>query len=176
VSCSITVLEQREGPQFIFGLDMLRRHQCNIDLAKNELRFGSCNTSLPFLPEHEIPRDFKQHIERMSQKEAEENLAKGSGQGEGTSAGAAGGSTAGGGAAPAPAGVPQAAPAPAPAAGAPPAAAARPAAGGADADKEAKLQRLMQLGFDRETCLGALDASNGSEDMAASFLFGDMMM
>jgi hypothetical protein len=35
-TCSITVLEQRDGPQFIFGLDMLKRHQCVLDLAQSE--------------------------------------------------------------------------------------------------------------------------------------------
>lgn len=36
MTTSITVLEQKSGPQFIFGLDMLRRHQCSIDLAKGK--------------------------------------------------------------------------------------------------------------------------------------------
>jgi hypothetical protein len=35
-TCSITVLEQRDGPQFIFGLDMLKRHQCVLDMAQSE--------------------------------------------------------------------------------------------------------------------------------------------
>lgn len=35
-ACSITVLEQRDGPQFIFGLDMLKRHQCVLDLAAGD--------------------------------------------------------------------------------------------------------------------------------------------
>lgn len=35
-TCSITVLEQRDGPQFIFGLDMLKRHLCVLDLAAGE--------------------------------------------------------------------------------------------------------------------------------------------
>lgn len=41
---------------FLFGLDMLRRYQCSIDLHKNVLRFGSIsNVELPFLAEHELP-------------------------------------------------------------------------------------------------------------------------
>jgi hypothetical protein len=38
-TCSITVLEQRDGPQFIFGLDMLKRHQCVLDMAQSELHY-----------------------------------------------------------------------------------------------------------------------------------------
>jgi len=59
---SITVLEQKDGPGFIFGLDMLKRHQCCIDLASGSLRFGSCDAVLPFLPSHMIPKDFNRHV------------------------------------------------------------------------------------------------------------------
>ena len=66
VTSSITVLEQKDGPQFIFGLDMLRRHQCCIDLSRSVLHFGSCDATLPFLPDHLIPKDFRRHIEEVS--------------------------------------------------------------------------------------------------------------
>lgn len=46
---SITVLEQKSGPQFILGLDMLKRHRCCIDLDKSVLRIGSVGVELPFL-------------------------------------------------------------------------------------------------------------------------------
>eukprot|EP00878_Enallax_costatus_P028235 GHUV01030476.1.p3 GENE.GHUV01030476.1~~GHUV01030476.1.p3 ORF type:complete len:119 (-),score=24.64 GHUV01030476.1:943-1299(-) len=35
-TCAITVLEQKDGPQFIFGLDMLKRHQCVLDFFKGK--------------------------------------------------------------------------------------------------------------------------------------------
>ncbi len=51
---SITVMEQ--GPDFLFGLDMLRRYQCAIDLKADRLRFNTePEVALPFLAEHEIP-------------------------------------------------------------------------------------------------------------------------
>lgn len=56
---SITVLER--GPDMLFGLDNLKRHQCCIDLAANVLRFSTSGVSLPFLPEHRIPKDFTGH-------------------------------------------------------------------------------------------------------------------
>ena len=33
ITSSITVLEQKSGPQFIFGLDMLKRHRCRLEFA-----------------------------------------------------------------------------------------------------------------------------------------------
>ncbi|KAG1710702.1 hypothetical protein DVH05_013429 [Phytophthora capsici] len=55
-NCSFTILDQ-QGVDFLFGLDMLKRHQCSIDLSKNVLRLheGERYHEVPFLPEHEIP-------------------------------------------------------------------------------------------------------------------------
>lgn len=39
----------------LLGLDMLKRHQCCIDLKKNVLYIGSANHSTSFLSEHELP-------------------------------------------------------------------------------------------------------------------------
>lgn len=52
---AVTVLEKSDV-DLLFGLDMLRRYKCSIDLESNCLRFGVLeNTSLPFLPDHEVP-------------------------------------------------------------------------------------------------------------------------
>lgn len=52
---AVTVLEKSDV-DLLFGLDMLRRYRCNIDLENNCLKFGVLeNTSLQFLPDHEIP-------------------------------------------------------------------------------------------------------------------------
>lgn len=39
--CAITVLEEEQNIDIIFGLDMLLRHQCNIDLKNNKLLVGT---------------------------------------------------------------------------------------------------------------------------------------
>ncbi|KAI8115362.1 Protein DDI1 like protein 2 [Lucilia cuprina] len=51
---SFTVLEQ-QPMDMLLGLDMLKRHQCNIDLQRNVLRIGTTGTETKFLPESELP-------------------------------------------------------------------------------------------------------------------------
>ncbi|GAX77711.1 hypothetical protein CEUSTIGMA_g5154.t1 [Chlamydomonas eustigma] len=148
ITTSITVLEQKSGPQFIFGLDNLKRHQCCIDLKSNELVFGSCDAHLPFLPENEFPTDFREHIDKVSEADAKRNL-------ETPSAGAASTS------------VPNVGrDAPPPAATTVPTPSA-PLPG----DMGGKLERLMALGFSKDQCEAALKMAGGNEEYAASVLF-----
>ncbi|XP_065363273.1 protein DDI1 homolog 2 [Calliphora vicina] len=51
---SFSVLEQ-QPMDMLLGLDMLKRHQCNIDLQTNVLRIGTTGTETKFLPESELP-------------------------------------------------------------------------------------------------------------------------
>lgn len=55
---SITVLENNDV-DFLFGLDMLRRYRCNIDLAKNVLAIEGANgrEEIPFLSEGDLPEN-----------------------------------------------------------------------------------------------------------------------
>jgi DNA damage-inducible protein 1 len=151
--CAITVLEKEQDIDFIFGLDMLKRHQCCIDLEKNELRVGSIGKSVPFLGEHALPAAAKAIDD--AEAEARNRAADGAGAAPGpvtepvteTTGNVSGG-------------VPGASvtqtqtPAPAP-----------------GASTESKIAKLVELGFDRAKCAEALEASGGNEEYAASLLF-----
>lgn len=82
VTASITILEDNSMP-FLFGLDMLRRYQCSIDLHKNVLRFGSINNAeLPFLADHELPA-------RLRREDSDEQAGGFAGVGGGVGMGSA---------------------------------------------------------------------------------------
>lgn len=51
---SFNVLEQ-QSMDMLLGLDMLKRHQCVIDLKENILRIGTTGTETKFLNENELP-------------------------------------------------------------------------------------------------------------------------
>ena len=64
--CSFLVLDS-PNMEFLFGLDMLRKHQCIIDLKENVLRVGGGEVSVPFLQEKDILSRFLDE-ERYSKK------------------------------------------------------------------------------------------------------------
>lgn len=51
---SFSVLED-QTMDMLLGLDMLKRHQCTIDLQRNVLRIGTTGMETSFLPENELP-------------------------------------------------------------------------------------------------------------------------
>lgn len=58
---SFTVLENTGSPmEVLLGLDMLKKHQCNINLQKNMLEFGDGH-AVPFLGEADVPDHAKLH-------------------------------------------------------------------------------------------------------------------
>ena len=157
--CAITVLEKEQDMDFIFGLDMLKRHQCCVDLEKNELRVGSIGKAVPFLGEHALPASAKALTGEDEARAGDDEAgaaaaAAGSGPAETEAAGLSGSAaTVAGGV---PAGSMDASPAPAPAPG---------------ASTESKIAKLVELGFDRAKCAEALEVSGGNEEYAASLLF-----
>ncbi|XP_056634596.1 protein DDI1 homolog 2-like [Diorhabda sublineata] len=54
LTTSFSVLED-QPMDMLLGLDMLKRHQCCIDLKENVLRIGTTGTETKFLPESELP-------------------------------------------------------------------------------------------------------------------------
>ncbi|XP_045163407.1 protein DDI1 homolog 2-like isoform X2 [Mercenaria mercenaria] len=79
---SFSILEN-QPMDMLLGLDMLKRHQCVIDLQKNELLIGTTGTRTPFLPENQLPAharinsqsqepDEDQQLAAALQKSAEE--------------------------------------------------------------------------------------------------------
>lgn len=155
-SSSFTVLENNGGVDLLLGLDMLRKHQCVIDLRETALRIGE--EVVPFLSEKDIPRS-----ELFDSEHAEpRSPAPPSPLPSLVPLPAAG-------AAPRPAAaqvptlIPGGQPVPSPvAAGPTPAGAAFP---------EASVQNLVtSLGVTREEAVAALRAYGGNVDMAASAL------
>ncbi|XP_028064212.1 protein DNA-DAMAGE INDUCIBLE 1-like [Camellia sinensis] len=70
---------------FLFGLDMLRKHQCIIDLKENVLRVGGEEVSVPFLQEKDIPTNFLDEVAKQASssgaqagKTTKENLLRSS--------------------------------------------------------------------------------------------------
>ncbi|KAF3783839.1 DNA damage-inducible protein 1 [Nymphaea thermarum] len=144
--CSFMVLDS-PNMEFLFGLDMLRKHQCTIDLKENVLRVGGGEVSVPFLQEKDIPSHFLDE-ERYSKQQSLSTPSA-----PGTSGGtpkndrystAPSGSNASG----TPRNVSTQA-----------------------AEYEAKVTQLMDLGFSRETVTRALTLANGNVEQAAGFLF-----
>ncbi|KAL9235255.1 hypothetical protein vseg_010030 [Gypsophila vaccaria] len=138
--CTFTVLDS-PNMEFLFGLDMLRKHQCIIDLKDNVLRVGGGEVSVPFLAEKDIPSHYLDEEKYSKQPSSatpgtlgtkdSKDVPTGSG-----SSGAVGGT---------------------------------PNQG---SDFEAKIAKLVELGFDRNSVIEALKLFNGNEDLAAGFLFG----
>lgn len=59
--CTITIMDSEQGlgdknMEFLLGLDMLKRHKCDVDLGRNVLQFSVGHEKLetPFLHEHEL--------------------------------------------------------------------------------------------------------------------------
>jgi len=78
---SFSVLQDQKM-DMLLGLDMLKRHQCTIDLRRNVLMIGTYNTETPFLPESELPdsaRLTSTNPESAMEEEALANLGEDAG-------------------------------------------------------------------------------------------------
>merc|ERR1719273_2209363 len=72
LTSSFSILEE-QPMDMLLGLDMLKRHQCSIDLKRGVLVIGTTGTETPFLPESELPP-----CARLSSRVTEEDAVKAS--------------------------------------------------------------------------------------------------
>ncbi|KAM7499048.1 hypothetical protein LguiA_023462 [Lonicera macranthoides] len=141
--CSFMVLDA-PNMEFLFGLDMLRKHQCIIDLNENVLRVGGGEVSVPFLQEKDIPSRFLDE-ERFGKEASSSGAQATSGTKETSTANKpAGGQSSG----------------------------TAPRNSSQGPDFEAKVAKLVELGFGREAVIQALKFFDGNEEQAAGYLFG----
>jgi len=148
--CSFTVMEGK-AVELLLGLDMLKRHQASIDLAKDKLIIQG--VEVPFLGESEIPKDSEEAYQ------AEEKVPGPAGTTIGARSGAvtapsepAGRSTSG---------APQAGPSGP--SGVPP----------ARTFPREHIDQLKALGSSEEKAIQALEATGGNVEFAASLIFSD---
>ncbi|ETW08242.1 hypothetical protein H310_00880 [Aphanomyces invadans] len=139
-NCSFTILDQ-QGVDFLFGLDMLKRHQCSIDLHRNALvlRDGAGDHEVPFLPEHEIPVSEQSSLPPPSEAPATNATPPAAPTAASTS----------------PTALPQ----------------SSASGGGLTPDQSAKVQQLVDMGFPNVQAVQVLASCNWDVNIAAGLLF-----
>lgn len=154
--CSFTVMEGK-NVELLLGLDMLKRHQATLDLARDKLVIQG--VEVPFLGEADIPKDVEEALEEEPKVAGPGGTKIGGRSGTISQPGAGAG-------APGPSSAPQApaAPAQTPA----PAAASAPAQ---PSFPNEAIEQLMQLGCSREQAINALQATGGNVEYAAGLIF-----
>lgn len=142
---SFSILEN-QPMDMLLGLDMLKRHQCILDLGKNQLQIGTSGTVTSFLGEADLPEHARLNQPNPSTDEDKELAEALSKSAEG-SAGPSGASVSS---------VPR--PSPAPQATTP-------------QFPEASIAQLTNQGFSRQQVLEELQSSGGNVDQALASLF-----
>lgn len=138
--CSFLVLDA-PNMEFLFGLDMLRKHQCMIDLKENVLRVGGGEVAVPFLQEKDIPSQFRDE-EKFAKEASSSGVSTGNKESDRAPSGGAPGNS-------------------------------QPQGNVVQGPGfEAKVAKLVELGFGRETVVQALKFFDGNEEQAAAYLFG----
>jgi len=156
--CSFTVMEGKTV-DLLLGLDMLKRYQASIDLAKDKLIIQG--VELPFLGEAEIPKESEEALEEEPKVQGPGGTTIG--QKTGVVSPPSGSAPAGpsGSSAPGPATASR----PGAASAAPPPQPPRPQF------PEADIESLMALGATRERAVRALVQTGGNVEYAAALIF-----
>lgn len=163
--CSFTVMEGK-SVELLLGLDMLKRYQATIDLAKDKLIIQG--EEVPFLGEAEIPKEEEAVIQEPTLPgPAGTSIGQRSGvilPAHSETATPAGTPAQANPLAPAPASTSASAPAPAAAPQ------AQPATSRPNISPE-HVENLVAMGASREQAIQALQAAEGNVDVAASLIF-----
>lgn len=151
---SFSVMED-QPMDLVLGLDMLKRHQCCIDLKKNVLRIGTTETETPFLTESELPvtdrltfsdgegenmTQDKQLTEMEDRELAEAMIRSANDSSQGSSSSISSQSTSSG------------------------------SMSGMASIPETSIQRIVNLGFTRDQAILELQRTNGNVEVASAAL------
>ncbi|GAA6047960.1 hypothetical protein JCM3770_006444 [Rhodotorula araucariae] len=188
LQCSFTILDS--DVELLFGLDMLRRHQCCIDLRENALIIQ--DRKIPFLAEHELPKGKGEEFEldangnpvpvgaspaALSNAAAAQAAAAASSSGASASTSTpfpGSGRSLGSPPNPAPPAAKRVKSGSPPLASTSSSAPAAPSAPGPTAPpgvSEEAIESIVNLGADRATAVRLLEAAGGNAEIAASLLF-----
>merc|ERR1719297_555631 len=166
LTSSFSILEA-QPMDMLLGLDMLKKHQCTIDLRKNCLMIGTTGTETKFLSENELPpcarlsgtgsgeegeaaalKASAKEAGSLEDKQLAEALARSAAeQSMDTTEPKAGSSS-------------SSAPTP-----------AQPQAASGDPFKESDVANLVKMGFPREVAIAELRKCNGDANLAIANLF-----
>lgn len=144
LTSSFSVLEE-QPMDMLLGLDMLKRHQCLIDLKRNVLVMGTTGTETPFLGEGELPECARLQMLGASQSGSTLGL-----EGELSSRTTIHGGGGGGGS-------------------------TQQQGGSGSEFPAATVERLLSMGFGRDQVLAALRRANGDADQALAALLAQSL-
>uniref|UniRef100_A0A0B6ZY93 UBA domain-containing protein n=2 Tax=Arion vulgaris TaxID=1028688 RepID=A0A0B6ZY93_9EUPU len=142
---SFSILEN-QPMDMLLGLDMLKRHQCVIDLKKNKLEIGTTGTSTSFLGEVDLPEHARSNQLNSLGNDADQKMTEAQSRSTKQDKGKTPGSKASSSKTPQPA-------------------SARPQF------SEEAVTRLMSNGFSRNVVVEELQRCNGNVDQALAMLF-----
>lgn len=145
LTSSFSVLEE-QPMDMLLGLDMLKRHQCLIDLKRNVLVMGTTGTETPFLGEGELPECARLQMLGASQSGSTLGL-EGELSSRTTIHGGGGGSMQ----------------------------QQQQQGGGSSEFPAATVERLQSMGFGRDQVLAALRRANGDTDQALAALLAQSL-
>lgn len=163
LTSSFSILEE-QPMDMLLGLDMLKRHQCTIDLKEHCLHIGTTGTKTRFLPENELPEcarltssspeEEKKLIEQTRRMQEELEIKEAIERSKREAGGAVGGASTS-------------------SATSSPATSTNPATNVLPSDKfsEADVSELVKLGFSREQVIVELRSFDGDKTQATAALF-----